>query len=48
MKRIFCGLLILSLTVAGLGAWPHALSALAQSEGLHFTLMHTNDEHSAL
>ncbi|HSL93154.1 MAG TPA: bifunctional UDP-sugar hydrolase/5'-nucleotidase [Bacillota bacterium] len=48
MKRILGGLMVLTLTMAFLGTCPGAGSALSQTGPLDFTLLHTNDEHSAL
>lgn len=48
MKRLICALIVLTLLLACLGPNAWQTSAEAKPGELLFTLLHTNDEHSAL
>lgn len=48
MRRLISGLLVLAFVLTSFGSLPHLGNVAAQSEPLLFTILHTNDEHSAL
>lgn len=48
MRRSICAILVIALLLVSMGVMPPQSTASAESGPLLFTILHTNDEHSAL